>query len=132
MTVARGTETRTYAISYVEKVLPNNELATDENGSVLYEMRVRREGTAVDALAFSAYCERLRDMEGAAALEAPWTPGPEDAPLMVLTVWPEAGTPAVTVGVYAAPLPDRYVLTFDGTALYTVPAAWLRTAETWP
>ena len=59
VTVQTGEGTLDFYASYTENVLPNNELATDENGNVLYTENVTLNGGAVSADAFEALVARL-------------------------------------------------------------------------
>lgn len=54
---------------YIETVLPNNELETDEDGNVVYTVQVSCNGSAVSAGAFEGLVARLRQMTVSGTLE---------------------------------------------------------------
>ncbi|MCP6082858.1 hypothetical protein NL341_28055, partial [Klebsiella pneumoniae] len=55
LTVQRAGEAEiVYDLSLQERVLPNNDFETDENGNVLHDLLVARNGEAADSDAFLA------------------------------------------------------------------------------
>lgn len=123
LTARQGGRQAEYAVRYVEKVLSNNALGTDEYGSVLYEMRVRLNGRDADAALFSERCAALAGLEGQVPMETPWLPGAAEEPAVSLRFVSEDGRTAFDTALY--PLNDqRDALTIDGVALFTVPLSW--------
>ena len=120
-----------YRVRYTERVLPNNALETDENGNILYDLRVSAEGRTVTAEAFSAYYASLRALSGASLLDVPWTPSGDAVPSAQITVTPENGEHPLELALY--PSEDgRLYLTIDGAAILTVPAAWAEAVSAFP
>lgn len=68
LTVTEQGASTTYALSRTERVAPNNELLTDEDGSVLYDVTVTRDGEPFDYAAFEAAYARLITISTAGVL----------------------------------------------------------------
>ena len=54
LTIREGDVTTGYALSRTEQVAENNALVTDEDGNVVYDVAVTRDGEAIDYAAFEA------------------------------------------------------------------------------
>lgn len=74
-----------YDISLQERVLPNNDLETDENGNILYDLAVLRDGEKMDSDAFLTAYGELLSLRTADRLPAGYAL-PETAPSRTITV----------------------------------------------
>ena len=116
-------KTSEYTVNYVERILPNNELETDEYGNVLYEMRVKKDGTSQDAAWFAECYQSLRSLGGAKMLDGIWTPGDQEQPILSMAISPEDGSESMNISLY----PDKEqwsLLAVNGTAIFEVPLKW--------
>ncbi len=94
-------------------MLPNNELATDEYGNLLYTVDVTRNGEPLSLDAFTALADRLGQMTVSGMLSAPQAP--EGTPVWQMTLTTVKG---VSRTLAAYPLDAfQYVLAVDGVAL---------------
>jgi len=59
LTIETGGSATTYVLTRTEKVAPNNDLVYDENGQLVWETTVTRNGEAFDFAAFEAAYTRL-------------------------------------------------------------------------
>lgn len=106
-------ETARYDIRLTESVLENNELQTDANGNVLYDLSVTKDGTAVDSNAFLTFYKGLVTFKASSRLPAGWMP--QGVPHTVLTLRGEGFTR--TVAFY--PLDALHdAVAVNGTALF--------------
>ena len=113
ITVQTGEGTQDFCASYTEKVLPNNELATDEFGNVIYTVDVTRNGEPLSLDAFTALAQRLGQMTVSGTLEA--LRQPEGTPVWQMTLTTVKGA-ARSLAAY--PLDAfQYLLSVDGVAL---------------
>ncbi|MEG2206542.1 MAG: DUF4340 domain-containing protein [Clostridia bacterium] len=62
------------AVSRTERVLPNNQLETDEAGNPVYDIAILCNGQSMNADAFNGLCQRLAAMTIAGDLPAEWSP----------------------------------------------------------
>ena len=121
-----GRET-VYDVSYSEQVLPNNELARDDAGSLLYDMAVTCGGEGVDTDAFLAAYTALMDLRAADWLPADYAL-PEVPPVWSVTLtWADARR---TVSLYPLDALHR-ALAVNGTALFRVETGWAERIS-WP
>ena len=112
-----------YQIRLVERVLANNELETDEYGSILYDIAVYRDGEAIDPDTFLTFYQALTQLTVSALLPDDYQL--PDEPDALLTLTNEAGDVTRTVAYY--PL-DRVqeAVAIDGVALFSMDADWRR------
>lgn len=68
---------RVYALRYTraERVLPNNQLETDERGNVVYDVSATLNGESISPDSYLAFVERLRAMRVSGELAEPFDPG---------------------------------------------------------
>jgi len=117
VTVTAKGRSSTLSVRYVERVLPNNELETDEYGNVLYDMQIKNsEGAVIDSSAFAGWYEQLMGFSTAQRLKEPFIPREGDEPSLVIEV---SGADGLTRSLAFYPydaLRDR--LAVSGVALY--------------
>lgn len=82
-----------------ERVLPNNQLETDENGNVVYDTAVTLNGDPVTEAQWNALLDRLRAMTVSGDVDGEWTPG-SSAPRWQIVMTTEGGTTR-TIAAYA-------------------------------
>jgi len=121
-----GAETA-YDISLRERVLPNNDLETDENGSVVYDVIVSRGSEAVDSDAFFNAYRSLVSLRTEDRLPADYTL-PDAAPVLEVTL--ERSASARTVALYPYDALHRAVAV-DGVARFLVEKGWAENIV-WP
>jgi hypothetical protein len=116
VSVQTGSGTLDFSASYTEQVLPNNELATDESGNVLYTQTVTMNGETITADAFNSLVERLGQMTVSGKLDS--IGQPEGAPLWQMTL---TTTQGISRTLAAYPM-DAFqdVLAVDGVALHYI------------
>ena len=116
ITVQMGGGTLAFHASYTEQVLPNNDLATDEDGNILYTVDVTLGGETITYDAFYALAERLRAMSVSGTLDS--IQEPDGTPEWQLTLTTVQGR-ARTLAAY--PMDAFFdVLAVDGIALDTI------------
>ena len=126
LTVARDGEKTVYALSLQERVLPNNDFETDENGNILHDVAVTKNGLPIDGDAFLTVYRQLIELRTLDRLPDGWTP-PDGAPLLSVTL--ERSASSRTVSLYSLDaLHDAVAV--DGVALYRVEKGWVDLA--WP
>jgi len=74
LTVEKGTEKHTYALRRQERVLPNNELATDEAGNVIKDTFVDKDGQAADIAFFENALTSLQTVTVSGRLPGDFVP----------------------------------------------------------
>ncbi len=109
----RNGETTRYDIRLTESVLENNELETDANGNVLYDLSVSKNGVAVDSNAFLTFYKGLVTFKTPNRLPAGGMP--EGEPHTVLTLRGDGFTRTLAFYTLDA-LHDA--VSVDGTALF--------------
>ena len=113
-------QTLAYDITLEERVLPNNQFETDENGNILHDVVARRGGQTVDGAAFLAAYTRLLDLRTAERLPVGYQL-PAGAP--VLRVEFQRSSAVRTVALY--PLDAlHFAVAIDGVALFQVERGW--------
>ena len=108
-----------YEIELRERVLPNNEVETDENGSVIYDVHVVRDGAPVDAEAFLTAYRELLSLRVSDRLPGGWQP--EGAPVLTVAYTRSASSRVVALYPFDA---LHYALAIDGEALFRVEKDW--------
>jgi len=116
MTVQTGDGTLSIHASYIENVLPNNELETDEDGNVVYTTEITCNGETITIDAFEALIERLKLMTISGELDS--VTEPDGTPRWQLTITTAQGKTR-TLAAYAM---DTFsdILAVDGVALYYI------------
>jgi len=116
VSVQTGGGTLDFYAAYTEQVLPNNELATDESGSVIYDVNVTLNGETIPQDAFDSLVERLGQMTVSGKLDA--IREPEGTPRWQMTLTTTQGI-SRTLAAYSM---DAFqdVLAVDGVALQTI------------
>lgn len=89
LTVETAEESHEYVITRTERVAENNELVTDENGSVVYDRACALDGEPYDDAAFEAAYGRLIVATVSGSLPEGWTS--DAAPHTVYTFWDVSG-----------------------------------------
>ncbi len=74
LTVEKDTEKFTYTLRRQERVLPNNELATDEAGNVIMDTFVEKDGQTADFAAFDAALTSLQTVTVSGRLPGGFVP----------------------------------------------------------
>lgn len=119
LTVTRDGKSLEYAVSLRERVLPNNQFETDENGRVLYDVAVELNGTPVDSDAFLAAYGRLLALRASDPLPEGWQP--VGAPLLTISFRRSGASRQVAV----YPLDALHsAVSVDGIALFRVEKGW--------
>ena len=90
MKITENGETHVYTLSLVERVLENNELEKDEDGNVLYDVLVYKDGVSCDSDAFLTAYGQMTEMSAVTALSADWQA--EGAPELTVTLQWDGGT----------------------------------------
>lgn len=67
-------ETHVYALSLHERVQANNQFETDENGNILYDVQVMRDGEACDATQFLYAYGQMTELAATSPLPAGYAP----------------------------------------------------------
>ena len=116
ITVQTGDGTLDVRASYVETVLPNNDLETDEYGNVVYTTEVTANGETVSAEAFEELVSRLQQMSVSGTL--PSETAPVGTPLWRMAL---ETTPGTNRRLAAYPM-DAFndVLAVDGIAVHYI------------
>ena len=118
--VSAGGMTRDYSVSLRERVLPNNDFETDENGNTVYDVAVTRDGKAVDGEAFLSAYRALVSLRTDDPLPAGWQI-PEGEPLLSVSFRRSAATRRVDV----YPLDALHcAVTVDGVPYFRVEKGW--------
>ncbi len=114
VTVQLGDATLSVRAAYTERVQENNELETDTEGNVIYDVSVTANGTAITEDAFDSLVERLRQMTVSGTLAEPQTPSGTPRWQMTLTT-----TGGATRTLAAYPM-DAFsdLLTVNGVAMH--------------
>ena len=115
-----------YDISLVERVLPNNALETDENGNVLYDLVVKKNGQPLDSDAFLTAYRQLVELRTFDRLPADYVL-PDADPLLRVTLTRDSGS-VRNIALYPLDALHRAVAV-DGVALYQVEAGWAEDVE---
>lgn len=108
-----------------ERVLPNNQLDTDAQGNILYDINVTINGKAVSEEAFDALMERLKAMEVSDEAPVEYSVG-SGAPRWQMTLTTQTGA-SRTLSAYTL---DSFfdALAVDGVVRHTVQAESLEIA----
>ncbi len=85
-----GSEKTVYSLSLAERVLENNEFETDENGNILYDVIVKKDGAAVDTDAFLNWYAQFAAISGTGALPDGYVL--QGAPLATVTLKSESAS----------------------------------------
>lgn len=117
LTVEISGESRTYTLSRVERVLPNNELATDENGNVLMDTFVDLNGREYSFPDFEAEITVLQSVTVSGRLPVSFIPGDKPTVKLIFTLL-DGRTRTLETAPFDA-LHDA--LSVDGTYLYYLP-----------
>ena len=118
--VSAGGMTCDYSVSLRERVLPNNDFETDENGNTVYDVAVTRDGKAVDGEAFLSAYRALVSLRTDDPLSAGWQI-PEGEPLLSVSFRRSAASRRVDV----YPLDALHcAVTVDGVPYFRVEKGW--------
>ena len=120
LSVSRAGETHLYALSLHERVLANNQFETDENGSILYDVQVTRDGEACDATQFLYAYGQMTELSAVSPLPAGYAPQGEPA-LTVTLAW-EDGARELAFYPYDA---LHWAVAVNGTALFYTDNTWM-------
>lgn len=115
-----------YDVSLTERVLPNNALETDENGNVLYDLVVVKDGQPLDSDAFLTAYRQLVELRTLDRLPADYAL-PSSEPLLRVTLTRESGGTR-QIALYPLDALHRAVAV-DGVALYQVETGWAENVE---
>ena len=85
LTVTRDGETHTWRLTRTERVLPNNDLATDAAGRTLMDVTVARDGEEAPWSAFEAAYQSLLGVTVSGRLPEGWAPEEGAEPTAVYT-----------------------------------------------
>lgn len=108
-----------------EQVLPNNQLATDASGNILYDVQVTLNGEAIAVEPFDSLVERLAAMRVSGPVGEEFVPG-ETTPRWQLTLTTAEG---VSRTLAAYPLDAFFdAIAVDGVVRYTLQAEALEIA----
>ena len=129
VTLEYGDHKASYEVRMVEAVTQNNQIATDEYGSVRYDCAVRRAGEQadMDAEAFLSWYVRLASLSPAGDLPPGYTPGGEPRARIILEN--DRLTRVIDFCPWDA-LHDAIVV--DGVARFYVESAWLDSVKDTP
>ena len=119
LTLTRAGETHVYALSLHERVQANNQFETDENGNILYDVQVTRDGAPCDATQFLYAYGQMTELAVTSPLPAGYAPTGD--PAMVLTLAWEDGARELAFYPYDA---LHWAVAVNGVALFYVDAAW--------
>ncbi len=72
MKITKDGQTHEYTLSLTERVLENNELEKDEDGNVLYDVLVEKDGVSCESDAFLTAYGQMTEMAAVTALPADW------------------------------------------------------------
>lgn len=124
LTLSRGGQDVTYTLSLHERVLENNEFETDENGNVLYDVLVSRDGQACDATQFLYVYGQMTELTVTNPLPDGYTLS--GAPDMTLTLCWEGGARTLAFYPYDA---LHWAVAVDGAALFYTDSSWMDAIE---
>ncbi len=116
ITVQTGTGVLQFQASYLETVLPNNELLTDEAGNIVYTTNATCNGDPISADAFDALVSRLWQLSVTGTL--PQVTAPTETPLWRMSIETVQGRKRTLAAYPMDALSD--VLTVDGVALHYI------------
>ena len=111
-----------FRISYTERVLPNNDLETDEYGNILYDMTVSCGGETVSADAFAAWYLSLNAICGTQRTE-PVMMSPDDEPVFSLLLVNQDQSVSRSVAICKGSAVQD-ILYVDGISLFTIDSGW--------
>jgi hypothetical protein len=117
LVVEQNGESRTYTLRRVERVLPNNELATDEEGNVLMDTFVDLNGKESSFPDFEAAITALQSVTVSGRLPEGFVPG-ENPSVKLIFTFLDGRTRTLDAAPFDA-LQDA--LSVDGTYLYYLP-----------
>lgn len=106
-------------VSYQERVLPNNDLETDEEGNPVYDALVRLNGTEGNEDQLNEMLSRLAGFTAAGNVPAGWIK-PDEKPLWSIELTAVGGARRRIEGYALDHFSD--VMAVDGTAVHTVSA----------
>jgi hypothetical protein len=113
----KGQERREYSLRRQERVLPNNQLATDDAGNVLMDTFVSVNGQDTDFTAFEAAVTSLQSVTVSGLLPADYKPSGDITMRLVFTL-----TDGRTRTLECVPFDElQDALGVDGTYLYYLP-----------
>ena len=116
-----------YRLDMVEALTENNEIATDEYGNVLWDVRVKKDETDIDAQAFLEWYVQLNRMPLSGRVKEGWQK--EGDALYEITV----ETPVLTREIAFYPYDALHaVMTVDGTGLFYLEKTALSVLENLP
>ena len=120
LNISRAGETHEYALSLHERVLANNQFETDENGNILYDVQVTRDGAACDSTQFLYAYGQMTALTAVSPLSAGYAPQGE--PELVLTLRWEDGARELAFYPYDA---LHWAVAVNGTALFYTENTWM-------
>ena len=120
------TQEKRYTFELVERLLENNEFETDENGNVLHDLQVFRDGAPCDAAAFLYAYRSLVELHTVRRL--PQGYAVQGTPRLMVTLTRSASVRTLAFYPYDA-LHEAVMV--DGVALYYVEKGWDAGLE-WP
>ena len=127
LTLLRDGRETVYTVSLHERVLPNNEFDTDENGNILYDVAVEKDGEPVDSDAFLTAYRQLLELRAADRLPDGWVI-PDGEPAFAVAFTRSASSRRVAL----YPLDALHVaVAVDGVALYQAEKGWAESIL-WP
>ena len=86
LTVNKGSDSHTYTLHRQERLLPNNELATDEDGNVITDTYLKLDGQSADYTAFEQAITSLQTVTVSGKLPAGFVPAQEPSLQLVFTL----------------------------------------------
>lgn len=119
-------EEKRYTLALTERLLENNAFETDENGNVLHDLLVFRDGAPCDVSAFLYAYRSLVELRTVRRL--PQGYAPQGEPRLTVTFTRSAGTRTLAFYPYDA---LHEAVAVDGVALYYVESGWDKGME-WP
>lgn len=114
MTIANENGSTAYTLRREEQVAANNELVTDEDGQVVWDIFVEKDGAEISYTAFSAAWEQLRAVRVTGWLPEDFVPSEPAHTTLTFTTW-TGKVHTLSLAPYDA-LHDAVIV--DGTALF--------------
>ena len=100
MSIIRADERNIYTLDFVETVLPNNQISTDEYGNILYDMCVYKNGQEIESMEWTSKYMLLTQLNIDGTLPYDFTP--ESSPLLIIKLIYEGGERNITFYPYDA------------------------------
>lgn len=114
MTIANENGSTAYTLRREEQVAANNELVTDEDGQVVWDIFVEKDGAEISYTAFSAAWEQLRAVRVTGWLPEDFVPSEPAHTTLTFTTW-TGKVHTLSLAPYDT-LHDAVIV--DGTALF--------------